>query len=297
MMCVLFSTQTFAAESAKVYSLTLNNGAGEGNFSVYKVADFSENGVFQITDTFRPYIDTVTGMNQLEAQKEWNSEEWNTLAETLSGCVEQDHISETVILKTKNKTVTWTEAEGLEKALYLIIGKPAAEDAQYTILPYLITVPNRDENGQWNPQVVVDLTKYSQDIPESCKVVKIWKDEGYEKQRPKKVTVELLKDGKSVDTQILNEKNNWQYEWDSLEAGHVWKVVEKTIPTSYTMSNTLDGQTYVIVNTYNSKTPSTSTGGSSLPQTGQLWWPVPILTILGLAAFIIGWARRKEYEK
>lgn len=295
-VCFCFPISASASSYNEAYSLTLNNAAGEGIFSVYKVADFSETGEFQITETFFSYIDTVTEMAKLNSQEELNSEEWNCLAETLSGCVAQDHILETRILKTENKTVTWTESEGLEKALYLIIGKPVTEDARYTMLPYLITVPNRDESGQWNSQVAVDLSKFSQTILDNYKVLKIWKDEGHEKQRPKKITVELLKDGESVDTQILNADNNWQYEWDGLESGHEWKVVEKNIPASYTMSNTLDGQTYVIVNTFKSKTPGTSTGGSTLPQTGQLWWPVPILAVLGLTSFMIGWVRRREFR-
>ncbi|MDY2629454.1 MAG: Cna B-type domain-containing protein [Lachnospiraceae bacterium] len=37
--------------------------------------------------------------------------------------------------------------------------------------------------------------------------------------------------------------------------------------------------------------------GSGLPQTGQLWWPVPVLTLAGIAAFTIGWIRRRERER
>ena len=33
----------------------------------------------------------------------------------------------------------------------------------------------------------------------------------------KSITVNLLSDGKKVDTQVLNEKNNWQYTFTSLE--------------------------------------------------------------------------------
>ncbi len=38
----------------------------------------------------------------------------------------------------------------------------------------------------------------------------------------------------------------------------------------------------------------------SLPQTGQLWWPVPILAVMGMAFFAMGWwlfaNREKKYE-
>jgi hypothetical protein len=43
---------------------------------------------------------------------------------------------------------------------------------------------------------------------------------------------------------------------------------------------------------------SSSSGGSTLPQTGMLWWPVPVLTLAGLALFVIGWIiHRKNSEK
>lgn len=33
-----------------------------------------------------------------------------------------------------------------------------------------------------------------------------------------------------------------------------------------------------------------------LPQTGMLWWPVPILTICGLVLFMMGWGEYRRYE-
>ena len=34
--------------------------------------------------------------------------------------------------------------------------------------------------------------------------------------------------------------------------------------------------------------------GPGLPQTGVLWWPVPILACCGMGLFVIGWARRRQ---
>lgn len=39
-------------------------------------------------------------------------------------------------------------------------------------------------------------------------------------------------------------------------------------------------------------TPEEGPGGSNLPQTGQLNWPVPVLAVLGLCLFLGGWALR-----
>lgn len=38
-------------------------------------------------------------------------------------------------------------------------------------------------------------------------------------------------------------------------------------------------------------------GGSKLPQTGQLWWPVPVLALAGLVLVIFGLVRRKSGKK
>lgn len=39
-------------------------------------------------------------------------------------------------------------------------------------------------------------------------------------------------------------------------------------------------------------TPTSTTPGSKLPQTGQLNWPIPVLVILGMVLFAAGWALR-----
>ncbi len=52
-----------------------------------------------------------------------------------------------------------------------------------------------------------------------------------------------------------------------------------------------DGKIFTITNTCNR--PDTPKGGK-LPQTGQLWWPVPVLLLAGLVLVIVGLLRRKE---
>lgn len=37
-------------------------------------------------------------------------------------------------------------------------------------------------------------------------------------------------------------------------------------------------------------------GGGKLPQTGQLWWPVPVLVCAGLGFIVVGLLRRREAE-
>ena len=39
-------------------------------------------------------------------------------------------------------------------------------------------------------------------------------------------------------------------------------------------------------------TPTPAPSGDKLPQTGQLWWPVPVLAVLGLLCVALGWRKR-----
>ena len=39
-------------------------------------------------------------------------------------------------------------------------------------------------------------------------------------------------------------------------------------------------------------TPTPAPSGEKLPQTGQLWWPVPVLAVLGLLCIAVGWRKR-----
>lgn len=48
-----------------------------------------------------------------------------------------------------------------------------------------------------------------------------------------------------------------------------------------------------------SDTPDGTPGGDAaakLPQTGQLWWPVPILAVAGILMFTIGWTRSRRED-
>ena len=72
-------------------------------------------------------------------------------------------------------------------------------------------------------------------------------------------------------------------------------------PGDYKVTVTQEGVTFVITNTYSGNSPINpdNPSGPKLPQTGQMWWPVPVLVTMGLALIIFGLWRRKGagYEK
>lgn len=116
------------------------------------------------------------------------------------------------------------------------------------------------------------------------KVQKVWSDSGYTDKRPDSIKVSLLKDGQVYDTQTLSDDNSWSYTWDGLaktdsDGSEIsWSLSEASV-SGYTASVTQSEDTFVLTNTYNA---------SKLPQTGLLWWPVPVLAAAGLLLLIIG---------
>ena len=132
-------------------------------------------------------------------------------------------------------------------------------------------------------QVVIDATK-------------IWKGEGA--VLPESVSIQLLCDGAVCETVELNEENGWHYSWEGLSSAHRWTVMEESVPSDYRVAVERDGDSISLVNTYvPERTPDEpggdvpgdeEEGGGDLPQTGGMWWPVPLLLFAGAASIAIG---------
>lgn len=320
-----FASSADAPDVTKKANLTLQYEIEDVQFHLYKVADVSRELEFTLTGDFAAYPVEVNGLD---------SDGWRALAETLSSFVERDGIEALKTGVTDEQGVlTWSR---LETGLYLVLGEQTESGQYtYSPMPSLAVLPSQNEAGQWEYDTVIQLKYNKEEIPgsdtEMITVMKVWQDHGYEEKRPEEVIAELYMDGVLYDTVSLNKANNWSYEWKDLPAGHRWTVVEKDAPACYTVTCVREGQYLVITNCYQPEessepeTPSESEssaesesapenessepkvpyhsggggnggGGSLLPQTGQLWWPVPILTFAGIAAFTVGWARRRARE-
>ena len=123
-------------------------------------------------------------------------------------------------------------------------------------------------------------------------VLKVWDDQGYENRRPESVQVTLLQNDVAFETRTLSEANGWQYTWDKLpkvdQSGKEisWTIREAAV-SGYRSAVRLNGDTFVLTNTLSRQ---------KLPQTGVLWWPVPILAVTGLAFLIVGTVSRKNRD-
>lgn len=348
--------------------------------NIYKVADakIEKNGYVKYTKTklFDPGFDPDVSdaePDDNENYKENNGvgnvslsstkDKWPARAKTLAGYTVKEGFDKRKGFDDENywelttdddgKTATKT---GLKNGLYLItIDSITSGRTTYNFTPVLRCLPSLDKEGkEWDPNQTV-TPKYDDptsgggggNSTKSITVLKIWKDEGQESDRPDSVTVELLRDGEVYASQELSKSNNWRHTWTGLSKGNSWVVNEVGAPSDkYTVLTESEGNTFTVTNTHttdiddpdtpldpgpgpggdpgtngdipptniddpdvpldpgrtpgdnatNIKDPAAPANAAKLPQTGQLWWPVPILAVAGIAFFSIGWLRSRKDE-
>lgn len=260
------------------------------NFKLYRVADISSSYDLSFTDSFINYPIVF----------EDNQDNWRKLAVTLSGYVYADNISADYFARTSSDgSVIFNN---IPIGVYLVTADAyKSNNKVYVPQSFLVSIPNKDINNALNYNVNVNA-KYNffdEDEKIDLDVLKIWKNENGNSNHPDRVVVELYNGSELYDTVTLNNENNWQHKWKQLSAYSNWNIREKSVFNGYTVSVDKQGASFVITNS-NSKTiipPSISNDSKeALPQTGLLWWPVPILTAGGLFLIIIGYIRNRGYD-
>lgn len=285
------ATAAYADESidtAKKASLTVYFGQGgkgfsEVEFAVYKVADVSASGEYALAGDFQNYPVEWKGLD---------SSGWRALAQTLDAYVARDELPAWTRARTgQDGTFCITECA---VGLYLVTGEPyVSGDTVYTPEPMLVALPGLAQ-GVWNYDVEVSC-KFDQepqkDETVSRKVQKVWKDDDNSaNKRPVQISVQLLKDGVVVDTVVLNQANNWEHTWSDLDSSAKWQVTEARVPDGYTVAVSRQGDVFIVTNTCQGNKPP------KLPQTGMLWWPVPLLACGGLLLVGAGLMVRYKQE-
>ena len=314
--CLLLPAAALARgliDTGKPVSLTIQYPCQDAAFQIYRVAEVSSYGEYTLTGDFKGYSVSLDQPDQAG---------WRALAATLEGYAARDGLQALAEGKTDaNGRVTFTR---LEPGMYLVTGeKHTTGRITYTPEPFLVSLPGLDEKDNWVYEVTAD-PKYEQENEEhdggtvTRKVLKVWDDGGTEK-RPESVTVQLLRNGNVYDTVTLSEENRWSHTWSGLDRDYTWQIVEADVPESYTVTVTREGITFVVTNTRQGDVPEEPTPeppnqpsgpdepdegnpdgpepGPSLPQTGTLWWLVPLLACGGMALFLVGWDRRRNEER
>lgn len=239
-------------------------------FDVYHVADLSEELVLTLTE---PFAETGLDLNGMDARQ------LQEAAEDMAKFVENSEVPVVDHVVTNQKGLAM--AHDLKAGAYLVVGYPTTmDDRIHYSSPQLVILPMQDgATGAWNYAVTIELKSISHHVDEKLldlTVIKKWADEGYEESRPVSVTVHLLWNDEIYDTVVLSEANNWTHTWYELLPIGSWRVQEE-VPAGYVVEISNDGTTFTLLNSK-----------KDIPQTGQLWWPVPVLMAGGLALILVG---------
>ncbi len=217
------------------------------------------------------------------------------LADTLEGYVERDGIMPAYTAVTDSEGAASFPPKGaksLKEGWYLVITETREVDGvMLEPAAALVSVSPHSSNGS-NVAVTTKLAVTSEAETTTIDVTKVWKDDGT--IRPKSVQVQLLRDGVVHKTATLSASNGWHCAWEGLSTASKWRVVEKTVPEGYKVSIVKSGNAFSVVNTQEKTTPPPPEKDDKLPQTGTLWWPVPLLLAAGVALFCLGLVRRSR---
>lgn len=224
------------------------------------------------------------------------------LAATLEAYVMRDGFAPTDVAATDANGVAAFPTKGaLEPGCYLVLAdahkvggevhRPAAS---------LVELPYAHQDGLLEYAPVVSLKYEAYSGPFVLDATKVWKGEN--PNQPNEVRVQLLRDGEVWRTATLNEANGWHATWTGLDPAHAWGVLEEDVPDGYTVSVKKDGSVVSVVNTckdageegskQGGSKGSPGGGSAKLPQTGQLWWPVVVLLMLGVVLLFAGLSRK-----
>lgn len=286
---ILLVMLTVSASAYGQPGISLNYSAGSTRFDFYLLADFSEQNKPSLTDTFLQYKDSLPFIDSLN---ELTANQSRILAYTAVSIVIRDGI--TPMYTQQSDSNGGLSIPGIEKGVYLVIGQQSNDGKYvYTPSPLIVSVPCYDIYGnlQHNVNIIHNKVEKEEisDMPVDYKVVKQWKDSGTEKYRPEYIEVSLFKNSKYVQTVKLSAENNWCYQWTALSNGDYWTAVEKVVPSKYIMSIEKEQTCFYITNTYSEPPPP-----PKLPPTGQLWWPVPLLIVIGILSIALAFAKREE---
>ena len=269
-------------------SLTISYCSGGIAFSelpvnLYKIADVSADYQYTLTSSFEKSNLILNGIQTVG--------EWNVIRSTLETYILANDITAGFNAKTDFEGKASFDA--LKPGLYLAITERIIQDeTTYVFDSALIALPGLGADGLWQYQV--DVTSKSEIIPPSrddeeieLKVLKLWKGDGGSSARPTMIEIEIFRNGISYQTATLSENNHWTYTWSAKDDGSDWKVVERNIPTGYTMTIEERETSFVLTNTLNRDVPD----NPDSPQTGDtsniLLWVI-LMIVSGSMLIILG---------
>ena len=191
------------------------------------------------------------------------------LAIKLDSFVSQHSIPSVKTTTNSNGTAMCAE---LPLGLYFIKQTGAVEGFA-PCTPFLVTVPN-EKDGKYlykvNASPKTEVARLT-----AITIKKVWNTDAATKSSDS-VKVQLLKNGNVIKTATLNEQNNWQVTFEDMPESDAYSVKEVDVPKGFTATYKQQDYVFTVTNT------------STLIQTGQLIWPIPVLAISGMLLIAVG---------
>ncbi len=259
--------------------------------SLYRAGELNESGTPVLTGDFAEYPVDLGSLG--------NTAQWDSAALTLAGYAAADSLP--CDASSDSSPSGEATVSGLEAGIYLVTADTMEyQNGIWHFDPFLILLPQQDNDGNLLYHVTI-IPKGISNIPQpgekKYEVRKHWA--GKENaSHPARVDIDILKDGKWYASCTLSEENNWSWSWTDTGESE-WQVVERNVADNYTVTTAQSGNTWIVTNTFaeDKKSPPAYSAGSKLPQTGQLLWPIPVLTVCGMLLFAAGWSVYQKNEK
>lgn len=171
--------------------------------------------------------------------------------------------------------------ENLPLGLYLIRQTSAVEGFA-PCKPFLVTVPFEGADGYTyavNASPKTETAKLT-----SITIRKVWNTDA-SAEATDSVTVQLLHNDKVVQTAILSDANNWQITYTDMPESDAYSILEIDVPKGFTATYKQKAYVFTVTNT------------STLIQTGQRIWPIPVLAVGGILFIAVGIALLQKKRK
>ena len=147
---------------------------------------------------------------------------------------------------------------------------------------FLVTIPMTGENGYQYDVDGSPKTEVAQLI--TVTVQKVWNTDKSTKI-PNQVVVRLMRGDQVLHTDVLHDGNDWQAIYHNMPESDAYWIEELDVPNGYTATYARKGYVFTVTNT------------SSLVQTGQLIWPIPVLALAGMFLLLVGFSILRKTGK
>ena len=191
------------------------------------------------------------------------------LATKLEAFVLEHNVPSVKITTNENGTAT---CKDLALGLYFI-RQVSAKEGFAPCTPFVVTLPGTNADGyvyEVNASPKTEVARLT-----SITIRKVWNTDASTPVTGH-VTVQLLRNGNVVKTAVLNKKNNWHVTYTGMPESDAYSIQEIDIPKGFTATYSKKGYFFTVTNT------------STLAQTGQLIWPIPVLAISGMLFITAG---------